>query len=198
MRILWICWHMRPFEDMVKQKGTYSQNSMTGEVAFSWWLMELFPLWNAIQESWMKERQKDIQASEEIQACSKVSKLHTGKWNNATTETEWNGAGTLTLYTDIYIYIYIHIGEHKKRPSHYRLWLLPMHYLCSSSCCRRPRAGPMWRSWTERRWPRLTQRCNRRWAEQQSPGWHNPLLEKKTSGWCHLLSKTKTAIIIAY
>lgn len=31
---------------------------MTGEVVFSWWLMELFPLWNAIQESWMKESTK--------------------------------------------------------------------------------------------------------------------------------------------
>lgn len=88
---------MRPFEDMAEQKGTYSQNSMTGEVVFSWWLMELFPLWNAIQESWMKERQKDIQSCEEIQAFSEVSKLHTGKWNNATAEMEEkNGGGALT------------------------------------------------------------------------------------------------------
>lgn len=36
----------------------------------------------------MKERQKDIQCCEETQAFSKVSKLHTGKWNNATAKTE--------------------------------------------------------------------------------------------------------------
>ena len=43
----------------------------------------------------MKEGQtKTFNPSEEIQAFSEVSKLHTGKWNNATTETEkGNGAG---------------------------------------------------------------------------------------------------------
>lgn len=95
LNIWWTCWRLRPSEDKAQnKKGTYSQNSMTGEVAFSWWLMELFPLWNAIQESWMKERQKDIQCCEEIQAFSQVSKLHTGERNNATAETEeWNGTG---------------------------------------------------------------------------------------------------------
>lgn len=44
----------------------------------------------------MKKRQKDIQSCEEIQAFSEVSKLHTGKWNNSSTEMEkWNGAATV-------------------------------------------------------------------------------------------------------
>lgn len=34
-------------------------------------------------------------------------------------------------------------------------------HLCSRCCCRMPRADPRWNSWTGRRWPRLTQRCNR-------------------------------------
>lgn len=36
---------------------------------------------------WRKDK-KDIQSGEEIQAFFEVSKLHTGKWNDAITEAE--------------------------------------------------------------------------------------------------------------
>lgn len=47
----------------------------------------------------MKDRQKDIQSRGEIQAFSKVSKLHSGERRNATTETEeLSAAGTFALW----------------------------------------------------------------------------------------------------
>lgn len=54
----------------------------------------------------MKERQKDIQSREEIQAFSEVSKLHTSVGNNETTETEeTKAAGTFAAKYKMKAYV---------------------------------------------------------------------------------------------
>lgn len=49
-----------------------------------------------------KKRQKDIEILWRKSKLSEVSKLHTGEWNNASTEMdEWNAAGTISQWNPV-------------------------------------------------------------------------------------------------
>lgn len=113
--------------------GAYSQNSMTGEVAFSRAPTELFLVWNVTQEPWITEGFKCMTPDD------------TFRRGRGLTFVVWKGAA----------------------------------HPCSRCCCTRPMVGPSWKSWTGRRWPRLTRRRSRCSAGPRSLEWHNPLLQKK-------------------